>query len=44
MRSDTVFFSAAIIGRRFLSGLASDLLSAAAAAAGVLVVSTAVEK
>ena len=37
MRSDTAFFSAAVIGRRFLSGLASDLLSAPAAAAGFLV-------
>ena len=37
MRSDTAFFSAAVIGRRFLSGLASDLLCAAAAAAGFLV-------
>ncbi len=37
MRSDTAVFSAAVIGRRFLSGLASDLLSAAAAAAGFLV-------
>ncbi len=37
MRSDTAFFSAAVIGRRFLSaGLASDLLSAVAAAAGFL--------
>ena len=32
MRSDTAFFSAADISRRFLAGLASDLLSAAAAA------------
>ena len=32
MRSDTAFFSAADISRRFLTGLASDLLSAAAAA------------
>ena len=31
MRSDTACFSAAVIGRRFLSGLASDLLSAGAA-------------
>ena len=31
MRSDTAFFSAADISRRFLAGLASDLLSAAAA-------------
>ena len=30
MRSDTAFFSAADISRRFLAGLASDLLSAAA--------------
>ena len=29
MRSDTVFFSAADIGRRFLDGLASDSLSVA---------------
>ena len=36
MRSDTAVFSAAVIGRRFLSGLASDLLSAVAAAAGFL--------
>ena len=33
IRSDTAFFSAADIFRRFLSGLASDLLAAAAAAA-----------
>ena len=33
MRSDTAFFSAADIGRRFLGGLASDLLSAVATAA-----------
>ena len=33
MRSDTAFFSAADIGRRFLDGLASDLLPAVAAAA-----------
>ena len=32
MRSDTAFFSAADISRRFLAGLASDLLSDAAAA------------
>ena len=32
MRSDTAFFSAAAMFRRFLSGLASDLLSAVAAA------------
>ena len=32
MRSDTAFFSAADISRRFLAGLASDLLSAAATA------------
>ena len=32
MRSDTAFFSAIDISRRFLAGLASDLLSAAAAA------------
>ena len=32
MRSDTAFFSAADISRRFLAGLASDLLLAAAAA------------
>ena len=32
MRSDTAFFSAADISRRFLAGLASGLLSAAAAA------------
>ena len=32
MRSDTAFLSAADISRRFLAGLASDLLSAAAAA------------
>ena len=32
MRSDTAFFSAAVISRRFLAGLASDLLSAAATA------------
>ena len=32
MRSDTAFFSAAVIGRRFLSGLGPDLLSAASAA------------
>ena len=32
MRSDTAFFSAADISRRFLAGLASDSLSAAAAA------------
>ena len=37
MRSDTAFFSAAVIGRRFLSGVASGLLSVAAAAAGFLV-------
>ena len=37
MRSDTAFFSAAVIARRFLSGLASDLRSAAAAADGFLV-------
>ena len=37
MRSDTAFFSAAVIGRRFLSGSASDLLSAADVAAGFLV-------
>ena len=36
MRSDTAFFSAAVIGRRFVSGLASGLLSVAAAAAGFL--------
>ena len=34
MRSDTAFFSAADISRRFLAGLASDLLSAAAAFGG----------
>ena len=33
MRSDTAFFSAADIFRRFLSGATSDLLSVAAAAA-----------
>ena len=33
MRSDIAFFSAADIGRRFLGDLASDLLSAVAAAA-----------
>ena len=33
IRSDTAFFSAADIFRRFLSGLASDLLAAAATAA-----------
>ena len=32
MRSDTAFFSAADISRRFLAGFASGLLSAAAAA------------
>ena len=32
MRSDTAFFSAADISRRFLAGLASDLRSAATAA------------
>ena len=32
MRSDTAFFSAADISRRFLAGLGSDLLSAAATA------------
>ena len=32
MRSDTAFFSAADISRRFLAGLASGLLSVAAAA------------
>ena len=37
MRSDTAFFSAAVIGRRFLSGLASDLFSAVSAAGGFLV-------
>ena len=31
MRSDTAFFSATVIGRRFLGGLVSDLLSAEAA-------------
>ena len=33
MRPDTAFFSVADFGRRFLGGLASDLLSAVAAAA-----------
>ena len=33
MRSDTAFFSATDIFRRFLSGATSDLLSVAAAAA-----------
>ena len=37
MRSETAFFSAAVIGRRFLSGLAPDLLSAEAAVATFLV-------
>ena len=32
MRSDIAFFSAADIGRRFLCGLASELLSAVGAA------------
>ena len=32
MRSDTAFFSAADISRRFLAGFASGLLSATAAA------------
>ena len=31
MRSDTAFFSAADISRRFLTGVASDLLSTATA-------------
>ena len=34
MRSDTAFFSAADISRRFLAGLASDLSAAAAAFVG----------
>ena len=34
MRSDTAFFSAADISRRFLAGLASDLSAAAAAFGG----------
>ena len=37
MRSDTAFFSAGVMGRRFRSGLAPDVLSPAAAAAGFLV-------
>ena len=37
MGSDTAFFSAAVMGRRFRSGLAPDVLSWAAAAARVLV-------
>ena len=32
MRSETAFFSAAVIARRFFAGFAPDLLSAAAAA------------
>ena len=37
MRSDTAFFSAAVMGRRFLSGLASDLVSTGAVATGFFV-------